>query len=175
MYAGNFNQSRKQLDKLENDSNYDEFKNYIDQVSNYTACKGNTLGSYLIMPVQRIPRYLLLIKELLRKLENQNNPSTSLLDSINLLQSALKKLEESANNVNESIRSRENGEILAKIQQEVGNSFVIFQPGRKFILREDLFLLDPEWKTSSIVRDGVVCFYCIYNLYFLDLRIFTFQ
>ena len=154
MYAANFTLASKHLEKLSTDSDYDDFQNFITDVSNDPICKGNDLGSYLIMPVQRLPRYILLLKELLKKLEILNRPSH--LDSITMLQSAMKKLEDSANNVNESIRSRENGELLAKIQEEVGDAFCIFSPGRIFVRRDQLLLLAPEWKKTSRVRDGVV-------------------
>lgn len=43
------------------------FKTYYDEMRDTPECKRNDLKAFLIQPVQRIPRYELLLRELIRK------------------------------------------------------------------------------------------------------------
>lgn len=99
------------------------------------------------------PRYILLLKELLKQASNISS-SESITKSGVFLLNAIKKLEESAAQINESIRSRENGEIMAQLQKEIGDSIVLFSPGRTFIKRGKLFKLSSSWTPSSTEREG---------------------
>ena len=154
MYTANFNQSKTTLEELRSNSKYGEFQDFLDVASLSSACKGNNLESYLIMPVQRVPRYILLLKQLLLDMEKLD-ATVSNKQSIELLTNALKKLEDSASTINESIRSRENGEIIAKIQKELGGAIDLFSPGRSFVHRAKLKLLNEDWRSYSTERKSV--------------------
>ncbi|KAJ8605426.1 hypothetical protein CTAYLR_003296 [Chrysophaeum taylorii] len=48
-----------------------EFGSFVKACEQDPRCEGQTLGSFLIMPVQRVPRYRLLLEELLKHSEGQ--------------------------------------------------------------------------------------------------------
>merc|ERR1711988_141550 len=86
------------------------------------------ITALLIQPVQRIPRYRLLCQELLKQMYPEHHDYSNIAN-------ALSKIEEVANKVNESVRSREHMEELVALQKkftgEIPPGFV--QPGRCFI------------------------------------------
>lgn len=90
-------------------------------------CNGASLMSYLIMPVQRIPRYVLFLRELLKK----TLPSDP---EYRALQEALHKVEETTKYVNEEKRAVENMTRLIDIQNLIkGTTTETMKPGRRFI------------------------------------------
>ena len=54
LYTSNFNQSRRLLDRIENDDDFAVMHEFLEEIAALPACKGNDLNSYLIMPVQRV-------------------------------------------------------------------------------------------------------------------------
>ena len=90
--------------------------------------KGRGIMTYLIMPVQRIPRYVLLLREL-RKYTPLGHPEHESLEV------ALHKIEGIATFVNEQKRSAENRSKLLDIQNRLKRteSFTIFKPDRRLI------------------------------------------
>ncbi|CAI2186546.1 3730_t:CDS:10 [Funneliformis geosporum] len=92
-------------------------------------CKGLTLQAYLIMPVQRIPRYKLLLEDLLKKTV-ETHP-----DYLNL-KKAYQVIENVATFVNETIRQHEMFITMLDIQKSLtGFDEVLLVPGRTFIKR----------------------------------------
>ena len=166
MYASNCQHAKETLEELRNSSYHTRFQAFLENAASSAACKGNTMDSYLIMPVQRLPRYVLLLKQLLKEIEILP-PTEFLKQAVALVQSALKKLEDSASSVNEAVRMRENGEMLAKIQKELGD-YNLFVPGRVFIRRSKLNLVS-SWnpKTEVVVAQEHEVFL------FSDMLMFT--
>ncbi|XP_028413190.1 uncharacterized protein LOC114536033 isoform X2 [Dendronephthya gigantea] len=74
----------------------DRFRNFLSKVQ----C-GQTLDSLLLMPIQRIPRYELLLKELVKRTEPEHPDYENLSE-------ALSKARETATDLNEHIRQIEN-------------------------------------------------------------------
>lgn len=72
-------------------------------------CRGQTLESYLIMPVQRVPRYKLLLEELKRKTNVGHVGYESLCK-------AIQEVNVAAKHINETIRHKEQREQLAKLE-----------------------------------------------------------
>jgi len=62
--------------------------------------KGQSISSLLIKPIQRVPRYMLLLKELSKETP-KDHPATPLLDT------ALEQIGESARQINEALRQHE--------------------------------------------------------------------
>ena len=89
------------------------------------------LMSYLIMPVQRIPRYRLLLQEILK-----NTPDD--MSDKEEFESALSKIEEVANACDHSIAVREKTRKLLELQSNFGDSVKIFEVGRELVLEADL-------------------------------------
>ena len=90
--------------------------------------KGRGIMTYLIMPVQRIPRYVLLLREL----RKYTPPGHAEHESLEV---ALHKIEGIATFVNEQKRSAENMSKLLDIQNRLkrSESFTIFKPDRRLI------------------------------------------
>jgi hypothetical protein len=85
-----------------------------------------TLSSFLIMPIQRIPRYILLLQEM-KKYTWDYHP-----DFQNLTL-ALQKFTEVANHVNEMMRQADRMNHLLRIEQGFGFTLNLIDPARKFI------------------------------------------
>ena len=90
---------------------------------------GHTLGDFLIQPVQRIPRYNLLLSDLIKRTE-ASHP-----DYVNL-QQALAAMQGVAAYVNDSIRESENKARLLEIHKsfyKLGDHLSLIEPHRSFI------------------------------------------
>ena len=107
------------------------FRSFVNDIKAKNAeFKNKDLGFFLIMPVQRIPRYRLLLQDLLY--------STPMDHSDNFhITKALYKIESVANFVNEQIRLQENAIKIYEIQQKLvgfvdssGRPASLIQPGR---------------------------------------------
>merc|ERR1712179_688426 len=82
-----------------------EFKQLEKKCCTDPRAKGLPLSSYLLKPLQRICKYPLLIKEML-KYTKVNHPDRSNLEM------ALEKADELCNQVNEGVRSQESTDLL---------------------------------------------------------------
>ena len=86
------------------------FRLLIEKAQQDGRCKGQTLESLLIMPIQRIPRYRLLLEELRKKTPDSHVGYPDLLG-------ALAQVNDAAVHINESIRRRENREKLNELTE----------------------------------------------------------
>ena len=54
LFSANFNQAHRLLTQLLADSDFETLHTFLEQQATLPCCHGNNLGSYLIMPVQRM-------------------------------------------------------------------------------------------------------------------------
>lgn len=88
------------------------------------SLSNDTLTSYLILPIQRIPRYSLLLRELKKRTPEDHRDAEA-------LNQALESVGSVALSVNEAVRQQENRAQIRKIQSQfVAESFIA--PGRVF-------------------------------------------
>ncbi|KAJ7597234.1 hypothetical protein C8J56DRAFT_919557 [Mycena floridula] len=108
------------------------------------------LEGYLLLPVQRIPRYRLLLEELLRS----TPPSYDYLDDP--LERALAEISLLANNMNEGKRDAESRRKLVQWQARIRGKFPspLVQPHRRLIMDGPLLL-------TRVVRKAMVSFEAI--------------
>ncbi|PFH54653.1 hypothetical protein AMATHDRAFT_134378 [Amanita thiersii Skay4041] len=108
------------------------------------------LEGYLLLPVQRIPRYRLLLEELLRS----TPPSYDFMDDP--LERALGEIASLANNMNEGKREAESRRKLVKWQARIKGKFPspLVQPHRRLIMDGPLLL-------TRVVRKATVSFEAI--------------
>jgi len=101
------------------------FKKFLEKKQ---ATIGQSLMSFLIMPVQRIPRYVLLLRELIK-----NTLETD--PHIEPLRSSLSKVQDIAAYVNEQKRQMESRTTLLNISQRLSKvgSFELFKPDRHLV------------------------------------------
>ena len=107
---------------------------------------GMDIHSFLIMPVQRIPRYELLLKSLLEA----TLPSEKSYDSINL---ALDRIRRVAMAINEKKRETEALMELLQLEQslpaESVTKFSLFKPGRKLLKSSSVQMIVESPMTGS--------------------------
>ncbi|CAB4385865.1 hypothetical protein RhiirA5_361397 [Rhizophagus irregularis] len=127
IYVKNFNSALSVIDVQLRDN--PTFSAFLRDIIKTGQCKGLTLQAYLIMPVQRIPRYKLLLEDLLKKTV-ETHP-----DYLNL-KKAYQVIENVATFVNETIRQHEMFITMLEIQKSLtGFDEVLLVPGRTFIKR----------------------------------------
>ena len=81
----------------------------------------------MIVPIQRVPRYRMLLTELLAHTEES-------VEEYTILNAALRQIEAVAHHINEQIREQENMQRMIRIQRSLlhGNPKIV-APGRRFI------------------------------------------
>jgi len=104
----------------------ERFKKICDECKEAPECKGQTLQSLLIMPIQRIPRHVLLLKEL-RKNTEQEHPDSKHIDE------AQEKLREIADLMNREIGDMENRIKLLELQRKMKPQPELFKTGRMLL------------------------------------------
>ncbi|GAM24874.1 hypothetical protein SAMD00019534_080490 [Acytostelium subglobosum LB1] len=101
-------------------------------------CMGLDLASLLIMPIQRIPRYVMLLQDLV-KFTNESHADYENLSV------ALKKMKDVAEYVNEKKREAENLIQVLKIQNNlVGMTENLAEPHRRYVRKGPLTCLDEK-------------------------------
>lgn len=101
------------------------------------------LNSLLITPIQRIPRYLLLLREL------QNYTPTE-HQGYNDIKAAVEQISKVADHINNLVQEQENMSRLVSIQRSLSGcgKVNIVLPGRKLIKEGPLMKVSPEGSTS---------------------------
>ncbi len=89
--------------------------------------KGNTLFSLLIMPVQRVPRYKLLLSELIKNTEDTHRDYSDLL-------SAHSSIDKVAVHINEELRRGLNVARILALQSRFSGNIDLLKPGRVLLL-----------------------------------------
>ncbi|CAG8795684.1 19693_t:CDS:2, partial [Gigaspora rosea] len=127
IYVKNFNSALTVINAQLRDN--PAFSTFLRDVIKTGKCKGLTLQAYLIMPVQRIPKYKLLLEGLLKK-TTEIHP-----DYLNL-KKAYQIIEHVATFVNETIRHHEMIISMLEIQKSlIGFDETLLIPGRTLIKR----------------------------------------
>ena len=72
-----------------------EFTRFLKQCLQQPACGGLDLGAFLLTPVQRMPRYILLLKQMLKWTNHQHPDHERIALSLNRLRDYLTKLNDS--------------------------------------------------------------------------------
>ncbi|XP_033204300.1 putative protein tag-52 [Bombus vancouverensis nearcticus] len=123
VYAYDYEQILSLLQiKQENDT---EFKDFISKQETRPEV-GRKLPSLLITPIQRVPRYKLLLREVLQHTSNKHK-------EYNLLQACLVEVEKAARHINTFIEQYEESQKLLRLQKCIVNPINLIKPGRKLI------------------------------------------
>jgi hypothetical protein len=104
-------------------------REFLDNVQARPECESQDLSSLLIMPVQRIPRYELLLHDLIRKVSAAAPPGLA------HLRAAHARLRELARDVNARKRRHENLTTIYNIQTRMPGiqPEALLQPGRRYV------------------------------------------
>lgn len=131
-YTKCYDSSRRTIQRLIEIN--EEFKAFLEKTRSIGAAKQLDLPSLLIMPVQRLPRYVLLLTEL-----KANTPDTH-PDFFDIC-AALEMVKNVVNEMNNAIIKAENTNKLLEIQNNFGNSFLLLEPFRTFIKEGPVFYM----------------------------------
>ena len=102
-----------------------EFETFVSQQERLTSIS-RKLEALLITPIQRVPRYLLLISQLISYTEEDGERD--------VLTAAKKQIESVAKHINEQIREQENMQRIIQLQRSLAHGRPkIIDPGRKII------------------------------------------
>ncbi|KAF9574945.1 hypothetical protein EC968_004946 [Mortierella alpina] len=111
----------------------DRFAEFIKSTAKRPECKNLDFQSYLMLPVQRIPRYRMLLESLLRHTPEDHPDHRK-------LQSAFKSMEHTANFVNETIRQHEMFGEMVDLQSKItGLAEPLVAPGRALLKRGNVW------------------------------------
>ncbi|XP_051164499.1 putative protein tag-52 [Leptopilina boulardi] len=102
---------------------------------------GNKLSSLLITPIQRVPRYKLLLKEVLRHTAPKEK-------NYNMLQSSLAQIENVASHINSLVEEYEDTQKLLELQKHIVGSMNLVKPGRKLIRQGPLMKVSRKGNSS---------------------------
>ncbi|KAL1918087.1 uncharacterized protein VTP21DRAFT_3353 [Calcarisporiella thermophila] len=129
-YLKNFPQAVVTLERLTKPNS--QFKKFLDACHENPLLENMNLESYLILPIQRIPRYKLLLEALL-KFTNPLHP-----DFINL-SSCASLVAQIAEELNEKIRDAENQRHVLELQKSIANlPQPLVAPHRRLILQGNM-------------------------------------
>jgi len=103
---------------------------FVRAVELQSRCHGLTLSSFLIMPVQRIPRYKMLLQELLKYTDNNHR-------DFEKLTSACQIIEEVARSLNNDMKSKELRRNTIEICEQF-DDLSLLSPSRLFVKESDL-------------------------------------
>lgn len=123
----------------------EEFAKLIQKGRSLPGCNGVDLPSLLIMPIQRIPRYVLLLKAIV-------DNTDSLHPDFKPLNTAVQLMSDNAAYVNTKILEAANLRKVMDIQQEL-NFQDLVAPHRTFVKEGNLFLRKP---TQDKTEEGPV-------------------
>ncbi|EGC34225.1 hypothetical protein DICPUDRAFT_153584 [Dictyostelium purpureum] len=138
-YINNYPKAMQTLEKVKKNQNVELL---LQTFQANPACDNLDLNSLLIMPVQRIPRYILLLSEILKYTDSKNSDYDS-------LKKALDKMKDLASEINENKRD---SELLSRMY-EIQNSLEGFtlgdfiHPSRKLVLDNEFY--EKVFKTNS--------------------------
>jgi len=103
------------------------FKSYLSKTKSASEVKDLDLLAYLVMPVQRIPRYIMLLDDLLKH-------TSATHPDYNGLEKAIETTKEVTVTINEKKRELENTQRILLIQESLGNAENLVAPNRTFLL-----------------------------------------
>eukprot|EP01080_Neovahlkampfia_damariscottae_P003203 gene3203-5519_t len=121
------------------------FEQFLNKQSMLPECANLSVESFLIKPIQRIPRYKLLLRDLVKETPEYH------VDYENLV-SAYEKIDHVAGFVNEQKREAENRKVALNLSLNVSPEYqsVLLQPGRKLLKHGTIQMKQDEIKLDSV-------------------------
>lgn len=154
MYVNNYNTSIATMTQLLGENS--KFAAFVEKMRVNPDCAGLDFASFLIQPIQRLPRYVLLLQDLVKHTP-RNHPDAAQLGK------ALKKMKDVADYVNERKREAENLTQVLAIQSRLTGKFEnLAEPHRRYVRKGTLGMLDEKGAIKSF-------FFFLFN----DILIYT--
>ncbi|KAF7661505.1 hypothetical protein LDENG_00259730 [Lucifuga dentata] len=141
-YVRNFEKAMEVLKQWTDRS--PQFKAIIQEIQSQEACGSLTLQHHMLEPVQRIPRYEMLLKDYLKKLPQDDLDRRDAEKSLEIIATA-------ATHSNSAIRKSENLKKLMEIYEMLGEEEDIVHPSNEFIKEGHILKLAAR-NTSAMER-----------------------
>uniref|UniRef100_A0A3Q1ARJ4 FYVE, RhoGEF and PH domain containing 4a n=1 Tax=Amphiprion ocellaris TaxID=80972 RepID=A0A3Q1ARJ4_AMPOC len=141
-YVKNFDKAMELL-KQWNDRS-PQFKAIIQEIQSQEVCGCLTLQHHMLEPVQRVPRYEMLLKDYLKKLPQDDSDRRDAEKSLEIIATA-------ATHSNSAIRKSENLKKLMEIYEMLGEEEDIVHPSNEFIKEGHILKLAAR-NTSAMER-----------------------
>eukprot|EP01121_Diplochlamys_sp_Union-15-3_P012761 TRINITY_DN386_c0_g1_i2.p1 TRINITY_DN386_c0_g1~~TRINITY_DN386_c0_g1_i2.p1 ORF type:complete len:589 (-),score=122.99 TRINITY_DN386_c0_g1_i2:45-1778(-) len=137
-FVNNYNESLKMLARCNKKQRFLVFSEKAKQQS------GMDLSAYMIMPIQRLPRYHLLLEDLIKHTRKSHKDYVS-------LRLAAEEIKRVTNYINEQKGISENMHRVLEVQNSLnGNKHIIFTEGRWFISESKFKLKSKDSKKDKI-------------------------
>ena len=145
-YFNNFDHSRQCLEKLK--KNNSKISAWLNENDHKTQLENQDLSSLLIKPIQRLPKYVLLFKDLKKNTE-ETHPDYQYIVQ------ALEKFEVINNELNSQMKEYLRKIKIFELQQTYGNSnkLQILEAGREFLDEEAISII-----LRDTPRQGILYF-----------------
>ncbi|XP_029290483.1 LOW QUALITY PROTEIN: FYVE, RhoGEF and PH domain-containing protein 4a [Cottoperca gobio] len=141
-YVKNFDKAMELLKQWTDRS--PQFKAIIQEIQSQEACGSLTLQHHMLEPVQRVPRYEMLLKDYLKKLPQDDPDRRDSEKSLEIIATA-------ATHSNSAIRKSENLKKLMEIYEMLGEEEDIVNPSNEFIKEGHILKLAAR-NTSAMER-----------------------
>lgn len=136
-YVNNYGNTIKLINEYEKTN--DNFKRFLQTNMEDVDCQLRGLTDFLIMPIQRVPRYVLLLQQLKGKTEPNHS-------DYNDITNALSTIESIASYINNQKKDYENKEKVALVQQRMNpKTLPLMKEGRYLILEGVLYIKNEEF------------------------------
>uniref|UniRef100_A0A3Q2DQU2 FYVE, RhoGEF and PH domain containing 4a n=1 Tax=Cyprinodon variegatus TaxID=28743 RepID=A0A3Q2DQU2_CYPVA len=141
-YVKNFDKAMELLKQWTDRS--PQFKAIIQEIQSQEICGNLTLQHHMLEPVQRVPRYEMLLKDYLKKLPQDDPDRSDAEKSLEIISTA-------ATHSNSAIRKSENLKKLMEIYEMLGEEEDIVNPSNEFIKEGHILKLAAR-NTSAMER-----------------------
>ncbi|CAK6960158.1 FYVE%2C RhoGEF and PH domain-containing protein 4a isoform X1 [Scomber scombrus] len=141
-YVKNFDKAMEVLKQWTDRS--PQFKAIIQEIQSQEVCGSLTLQHHMLEPVQRVPRYEMLLKDYLKKLPQDDSDRRDAEKSLEIIATA-------ATHSNSAIRKSDNLKKLLEIYEMVGEEEDIVNPSNEFIKEGQILKLAAR-NTSAMER-----------------------
>jgi hypothetical protein len=139
-YVNNYDSAQKHL--LELKKNNARFAETLADIEKSPASAGKDLLSYLITPVQRVPRYEMMLAEIVKLTPDEHVDSEA-------LRTALAGIKKAAVGINEAKRKAESSQRMTNLTQQLQGvpptpKFHLLQPHRRYLFEGMLMIKDDK-------------------------------
>lgn len=124
-YVGNFDKATETLSTWMKKSA--AMTAIIEEIQKSKECENLTLQHHMLEPVQRVPRYQLLLKDYLSKLPEDSPDLKNTSDALDIIAKA-------AQRANDSMKKTERFKILLEIQDRIGVDYPLITASREFVM-----------------------------------------
>eukprot|EP01132_Coremiostelium_polycephalum_P001136 gene1136-1442_t len=149
-YVTNFDYSRKLLEKL-TQTNVN-LRHFLDAAQRDKRSKYLDISSFLIQPIQRLPRYELLLRDILKQ-TSLNHPDYE------FLQKGVSKIREITMYINDQQKERENLSQIIQIQQQLVNTKnekISFSSASRLIKQGEVKIYKKKWNFMYLFNSQIL-------------------